>query len=115
MASFAAALMAGVAAKYGGDPDHLDVVAATMPDQETGRPAGGSSSCTTRCRAAPATCSASPTRPSSATCSQHARRIVADCPCQDEGKRACHRCLLGHISDDKFDLVSRAEALAHAG
>ena len=37
MASFAAALMAGVAAKYGGDPDHLDVVAATMPDQETGR------------------------------------------------------------------------------
>ena len=32
MASFAAALMAGVAAKYGGDPDHLDVVAATMPD-----------------------------------------------------------------------------------
>ena len=42
---------------------------------------------------------------------QHARRIVADCPCQDEGKKACHRCLLGHISDDKFDLVSRAEAL----
>ena len=37
MASFAAALMAGVAAKYGGDPDHLAVVTATMPDQETGR------------------------------------------------------------------------------
>ncbi len=35
MASFAAALMAGVAAKYGGDPDHLEVVAATMPDAET--------------------------------------------------------------------------------
>jgi hypothetical protein len=29
--------MAGVAAKYGGGPDHLEVVAATMPDRETGR------------------------------------------------------------------------------
>ena len=84
------------------------------PPCPTRRPAGagGSSSCTTPCRAAPATFSASPTRPSSATCSKRARRIVADCPCQHEGKRACHRCLLGHISDDKFDLVSRAEALA---
>lgn len=25
--------------------------------------------------------------------------------------RACHRCLLSHISDDKFALVSRVEAL----
>jgi len=41
----------------------------------------------------------------------HARRIVASCPCQDEGKRARHRCLLGHISDGKSDLVSRAESL----
>ncbi|MGD0561329.1 MAG: helicase-related protein, partial [Streptosporangiaceae bacterium] len=37
VASFAAALMAGVAKKYGGDPDHLAVITATMPDQETGR------------------------------------------------------------------------------
>ena len=36
VASFAAALMAGVAKKYGGDPDHLAVITATMPDQETG-------------------------------------------------------------------------------
>ena len=34
VASFAAALMAGVAAKYGGDTDHLQAVAATMPDHE---------------------------------------------------------------------------------
>jgi hypothetical protein len=43
---------------------------------------------------------------------QHSRNIVANCPCQYEAKRACHRCLLGHISDAKFALVSRAEALA---
>ena len=37
VASFAAALMASVAKKYGGDPDHLAIITATMPDQETGR------------------------------------------------------------------------------
>jgi replicative superfamily II helicase len=111
MASFAAALMAGVAAKYGGDPDHLDVVAATMPDQETGRvrrflvlhdtlPRGTGYLQRLADQA------------EFRDVLRHARRIVADCPCQDEGKKACHRCLLGHISDDKFDLVSRAEALS---
>jgi replicative superfamily II helicase len=110
MASFAAALMAGVAAKYGGDPDHLDVVAATMPDQETGRwrrflvlhdtlPRGTGY------------LQRLADQSEFRDVLDHARLIVADCPCQDEGKRACHRCLLGHISDDKFALVSRAEAL----
>ena len=110
MASFAAALMAGVAAKYGGHPDHLDVVAATMPDQETGRrrrflvlhdtlPRGTGYLQRLADQA------------EFRDVLEGARRIVADCPCQDEGKRACHRCLLGHISDDKFALVSRAEAL----
>jgi replicative superfamily II helicase len=110
VASFAAALMAGVAATYGGDPDHLDVVTATMPDQETGR----------RRRFLVL----HDTLPRGTGYLQRladqeefrgvlvaARRIVADCPCQDENKKACHRCLLGHISDDKFELVSRAEAL----
>ena len=110
MASFAATLMAGVAAKYGGHPDHLDVVAATMPDQETGRwrrflvlhdtlPRGTGYLQRLADQA------------EFREVLEGARRIVADCPCQDEGKRACHRCLLGYISDDKFVLVSRAEAL----
>jgi replicative superfamily II helicase len=110
MASFAAALMAGVAAKYGGHPDHLDVVAATMPDQETGRwrrflvlhdtlPRGTGYLQRLADQA------------EFRDVLDHAHHIVADCPCQDEGKRACHRCLLGYISDDKFALVSRAEAL----
>ena len=111
MASLAAAVMAGVAARYGGDPDHLAIVAATMPDQETGRrrrflvlhdtlPRG--TGYLHRL--------ADPDEFRGVL--EHARRIVADCACQHEGKRACHRCLLGHISDDKFELVSRAEALS---
>jgi len=111
MASFAAALMAGVAARYGGDPDHLDVVAATMPDQETGR--------TRRFLVLHDTLPRGTgylqrlaDQAEFREVLQHARRIVAGCPCQDEGKKACHRCLLRHISDDKFDLVSRTEALS---
>ncbi|WP_330261628.1 DUF1998 domain-containing protein [Streptomyces sp. NBC_00539] len=32
LASFTAALFAGIAAQYGGDPDHIDIAEATMPD-----------------------------------------------------------------------------------
>ncbi|WP_371126845.1 hypothetical protein [Streptomyces sp. 2314.4] len=32
LASFTAALFAGIAARYGGDPDHIDIAEATMPD-----------------------------------------------------------------------------------
>jgi hypothetical protein len=110
MASFAAALMAGIAKKYGGDPDHLAVVAATMPDHETGRrrrflvlhdtlPGG--------------------TGYLHRLADQSelrmvligAREVIAACRCAEEGKRACHRCLLSHIDDDKWHLVSRTEAL----
>src|SRR5208283_1958180 len=41
-----------------------------------------------------------------------AREVVAGCRCADDGKPACHRCLLSHIDDDKWHLVSRAEALS---
>jgi hypothetical protein len=42
---------------------------------------------------------------------ESARRVVETCRCQHEGRKACHRCLLSYIDDDKFDLVSRAVAL----
>jgi replicative superfamily II helicase len=110
VASFAAALMAGVAAMYGGDPDHLDIVTATMPDQETGRRRRFLVLHDTLPRGTgylERLADKDKFRDVLVT----ARGIVAHCPCQGEGKKACHRCLLGHISDDKFDLVSRAEAL----
>ena len=100
MASFAAALMAGVAAKYGGDPDHLDVVAATMPDQETGRRRRFLVLHDTLPRGTGYLQRLADQAEFREVLS--ARDIVAGCRCQDEGKRACHRCLLGHISDDKL-------------
>ncbi|MGH3205555.1 MAG: Zn-binding domain-containing protein, partial [Streptosporangiaceae bacterium] len=111
VASFAAALMAGVAQKYGGDPDHLTVITATMPDQETGHrrqflvlhdTLPGGTGYLHRLA-------------DSEELRQvlvGARDVVARCRCADDGKRACHRCLLSHIDDDKWPLVSRAEALS---
>ncbi|MGH3170863.1 MAG: DUF1998 domain-containing protein, partial [Trebonia sp.] len=111
VASFAAALMAGVAAKYGGDPDHLQAEPATMPDhQGSGRRRrflvlydtlpGGTGYLHRLADQAELK-----------DVLEKARGIIAACPCAEEGKRACHRCLLSHISDDVYELVSRADAL----
>ncbi len=111
VASFAAALMAGVAKKYGGDPDHLAVITATMPDQETGRrrqflvlhdTLPGGTGYLHRLA----------DQEELRKVLVSAREVVARCRCADDGKRACHRCLLSHIDDDKWPLVSRAEALS---
>lgn len=111
VASFAAALMAGVAKKYGGDPDHLAVITATMPDQETGRrrqflvlhdTLPGGTGYLHRLA----------DQEEFRKVLVSARDVIAGCRCADDGKRACHRCLLSHIDDDKWPLVSRAEALS---
>jgi ATP-dependent helicase YprA (DUF1998 family) len=111
VASFAAALMAGVARKYGGDPDHLAVITATMPDHETGRNRqflvlhdtlpGGTGYLHRLAE-----------QEEFREVLVSAREVVAGCRCADDGKPACHRCLLSHIDDDKWHLVSRAEALS---
>ncbi|WP_329414613.1 DEAD/DEAH box helicase [Nocardia vinacea] len=111
-ATFQAALMAGVARKYGGDPDHLKVATATMPDHDTGRrrqflvlhdTLPGGTGYLHRL--------ASSDRFREVLVA--ARDVVSTCPCQDEDppKRACHRCLLAHVEDDMYDKVSRLEAL----
>ena len=111
VASFAAALMAGVAKKYGGDPDHLAIITATMPDQETGRhrqflvlhdTLPGGTGYLHRLA----------DQEELRQVLVSAREVVAGCRCADDGKPACHRCLLSHIDDDKWHLVSRAEALS---
>jgi replicative superfamily II helicase len=110
--SFAAALMAGVAAKYGGDPDHLQAEAATMPDHEsTGRrrrflvlydTLPGGTGYLHRL--------ADPAELRDVL--ERARAIIAGCQCAAENKRACHRCLLSHaLRDEVWDFVSRATAL----
>ncbi|WP_054812006.1 DEAD/DEAH box helicase [Nocardia arizonensis] len=114
-ATFQAALMAGVARKYGGDPDHLRIVTATMPDHDTGRRRrflvlhdalpGGTGYLHRLSESA-----------EFREVLEAARTIVRDCGCQHEDppKAACHRCLLAHVPDDRpdmYDKVSRVEAL----
>ncbi|GAB2445551.1 DEAD/DEAH box helicase [Streptosporangium sandarakinum] len=111
MASFEAALMAGVAAEYGGDPAHLAVVTATMPDQETGRrrrflvlhdTLPGGTGYLHRLS----------TDEGFRRVLEAALEIVAGCSCgENTVKAACHRCLLAHVPGNRYDKVSRAEAL----
>lgn len=95
-----------------GDPQHLDIVTATMPDHDTGRRRqflvlhdrlpGGTGYLH--------------------WLSDHdefkdvlvrARHIIETCPCAAEGNdsAACHRCLLSRVHSSKWDKVRRDEAL----
>ncbi len=116
LTSFKAVLLAGIARSYGGDPDHLDVVTASMPepggDPDVRRhflvlydtlpggtgylhrlaDRGGLHDVLTR-----------------------ARQVIESCVCVAEGRPACHRCLLRHVTDDEYGLVSREHALDMLG
>ncbi|MEV6590494.1 DEAD/DEAH box helicase [Streptomyces acidicola] len=117
LVSFKAALLAGIARSYGGDPDHLAVVTDSMPEPEGGDPdvrrhflvlydtlpggtgylhrlAGGDG-----------------LRDVLAL----AREAIETCVCRDEGRPACHRCLLRHVEDGEYGLASREEALDMLG
>ncbi|WP_289009414.1 DEAD/DEAH box helicase [uncultured Thermomonospora sp.] len=108
--SFQAALMAGIAARYGGNPDHLAIVTATMPDAAVGRrrflvlhdTLPGGTGYLHRLA----------TADGFREVLEAAREIVANCRCREErGKQACHRCLLAHVPGTLYDKVSRAHAL----
>jgi hypothetical protein len=111
VASFAAAVMAGVAKKYGGDPDHLEVITATMPDQETTRSRRFLVLYDTL-RGGTGYLHRLANEEQSRQVLADARTVVAECRCAEQGRQACHRCLLSHIDDDKWPLVSRALALS---
>ncbi|MCK9904166.1 RNA helicase [Parafrankia colletiae] len=114
MASFAAALRLGIAARYGGDPDHLRMVRAHMPDSGPGgtghvrqflvvhdtQPDGTGY---LHRLAAP---------DSFQDVLAAALSAVETCRCVDEGLPACHRCLLRDARDDEFPLISRSHAFA---
>ncbi|BAL91243.1 putative DEAD/DEAH box helicase [Actinoplanes missouriensis 431] len=108
--SFAAALRLGIAAEYGGDPAHLRMVRATMPDAES----GGTRNFVVVYDTQPQgtgyldrLAEADRFR----TVMKKARAILAACVCQHEGRAACHRCLLRYARNDEFPLMSRLEAL----
>ncbi|WP_030542890.1 DEAD/DEAH box helicase [Streptomyces albus] len=108
--SFRAALRLGVDRHFGGDPAHLDTTLASMPDKATGerrhflvlydRLPGGTGYLDRL------------TRPDAFRDTlAEARRVLIACPCKDEGRRACHRCLHRHTEERHQDDVSRRAAL----
>lgn len=109
-ASFTAALLAGVAAHYRGEPDHLRITPASMPDQETGERRrflvlydslpGGTGYLHRLSKAE-----------DFAAVLRSARKIIEDCPCRVDGRRACHRCLLSRVPDEDHQFVDANEAL----
>lgn len=109
LASFTAALFAGIAARYGGDPDHIDITSASMPDRGDGdwprrflvvydRLPGGTGYLH---------------RLASADGFREvllrAREIIENCPCIEKGLDGCHRCLLRRVAASDYDRVSRSE------
>jgi replicative superfamily II helicase len=109
-ASFAAALRAGIAAHYRGNPEHLKVTKASMPDQETGErrrflvlydSLPGGTGYLHRLA----------TPKAFRDVLESARAVIVACTCVDQGKPACHRCLLAYVPAEDHPLVSRAEAV----
>ncbi|GGK67580.1 DEAD/DEAH box helicase [Nocardia camponoti] len=113
MISFKAALLLGLRQDFGGDPQHLDVVASSMSDgfgavrrflvlhdtipggtgylDRFGEP--------DRLR----------------VILKLARELLAACPCRLEGRAACHRCLYGVLPSREMPHASRETALALLG
>ncbi len=109
LTSFKAALLLGLREDFGGDPQHLDIVEASIPD-EHGRPRrflvvhdtvpGGTGYLdrlgqSDRVR----------------DILDKARAVLADCPCHLSGRQACHRCLLSVVAPREIAHTSRREAL----
>ncbi|MCF6522810.1 DEAD/DEAH box helicase [Streptomyces sp. JJ36] len=106
MASFTAALFAGIAARYGGDPDHLEITAAAMPEAGSDWPRRflvvydrlpGGTGYLHRL--------ASPGGFKEVLLK--AREVIEECGCREKGLDGCHRCLLRRVPPALYDKVSR--------
>ncbi|MFF2785310.1 DEAD/DEAH box helicase [Streptomyces sp. NPDC058049] len=112
LASFTAALFAGIAAQYGGDPDHIDIAEATMPDH-----AGTDSSDWPRRFLVVYDRLPGGTgylhRLASADGFRDvllkAREVIESCGCLEKGLDGCHQCLLRRVPAADYDKVSRNE------
>ncbi len=110
MASFKGALLLGLREDFGGDPDHLDVIRSDMPNHHGqgrrqylvlyDRVPGGTGYLARL---------ADPDRIRRIL--DLARRTISRCPCRAEGRPACHRCLLGVVDRNEYELARRDLAL----
>ncbi len=110
LASFKGALLLGIRESLGGNPDHLTVTVADAPNRGgQGRRRflvlydqvpGGTG------YLAPL---ADPESIRSILAT--GRDVIARCQCRNEGRPACHRCLLGVVGQREYELVRRDLAL----
>ncbi|GAA4241776.1 DEAD/DEAH box helicase [Actinomadura meridiana] len=111
--TFEAALIAGIARRYGGDPAHLRIVTATMPDHlhHSGHrrrflvlhdTLPGGTGYLHRMS----------TEGGFREVLEEAYEVAFHCPCaNEEGRAACHRCLLSHVRGEEFDKADRGLAV----
>ncbi|MEZ5249960.1 MAG: DUF1998 domain-containing protein [Ilumatobacteraceae bacterium] len=102
--------MLGLRLDFGGEPDHLSIITSDYPG--SGGPGRrrflvvhdlvpGGTGYLGRL--------ADPDRLRSIL--EGARTAIARCECQDEGRQACHRCLLAGVAPQEIGIVTRALAL----
>ena len=106
LASFKGALLLGLRADFGGDPDHLQIISSDMPNRGGqgrlqflvlyDRVPGGTGYLSRL---------ADPERVKQIL--EAGLEVLIRCPCRAEGRRACHRCLLGVVDRHEYDHVSR--------
>jgi len=110
LVSFTGALLLGLRDDFGGEPSHLSVIRSSAPNRGgQGRrrflvlydSVPGGTGYLARL--------ADPERVRSIL--EAARRLISTCPCQHEGRVACHRCLLGVVNRHDYDLARRELAL----
>jgi ATP-dependent helicase YprA (DUF1998 family) len=110
LASFKGALLLGLRLDFGGEPEHIAVLTCDYPG--SGGPGRrrflaihdtvpGGTGYLGRI--------ADPDR--LRTILEAARHAISVCPCRDEGRVACHRCLLGAVAPSELEYVSRNLAL----
>ena len=112
LASFKGALLLGLREDFGGDPQHLSVVASSMSDGSAVRRflilhdtvPGGTGYLD---------------RFGESDRLRHiltlARTALTECPCRTEGRAACHRCLYGVLPPREMPNASRESALKLLG
>ncbi|MEU7185246.1 DEAD/DEAH box helicase [Streptomyces sp. NPDC045369] len=112
LASFTAALFAGIAARYGGDPDHIDIAEATMPDHSGDPDADWPRRFLVVYDRLPGGTGYLHRLASAEGFREvllKARDVIEGCPCREKGLDGCHRCLLRRVPAADYDKVSRNE------
>ncbi|WBB80435.1 DEAD/DEAH box helicase [Micromonospora sp. WMMD882] len=108
--SFAAAVRLGIAARYGGEPAHLQAVPASMPDGHSEGTRNFVVVYDTQPQGTGYLHRLARQEEFRAVLTS-ARQRIADCVCRHEARPVCHRCLLRYARNEHFALMSRDEAL----